>query len=347
MMIKPMSAIRRFFGKPFRWAALYGMALTLFFAFTLLDAFVIPKALVKVHLKAAAQATDNGSGAAQAETEDDPQPDAASPQAATPAQTDPVITATSYENGNIHITIETVREYDTTFYVADVVLSDASLLKTALAGDVYGRNIKDTPSDMTEEHNAIFAINGDYYGFRDYGYVIRNGVLYRNAANAGTEALVIDEDGNFSIAAEGGVSAESLMESDAWQVLSFGPALVEDGEIAVGVNEEISGKSSGSNPRTAIGQIGQLHYLFIVSDGRTSSDAGLSLYQLAEQFYKRGCTVAYNLDGGGSSSMVFNGEIVNTTVSGGGKGGKGGKSGGNTASVSERQVSDIVYIGYE
>lgn len=342
-----MSTIKRFFRKPFRWAILYGVALTLFFAFTLLDAFVIPKALAKVQNKAAAQAT-SAPDAAQAETEDTEQPESAPDQSVSSVSSDPVITATSYEDENIRITIETVREYDTTFYVADVTLSDAALLKTALAGDTYGRNIKDTTSDIAKAAGAIFAINGDYYGFRDYGYVVRNGVLYRSAVNEGTEALMINEDGNFSIVQEGNVSAESLMESGAWQVLSFGPALVDGSDISVGVNQEISGQSANSNPRTAIGQVGELHYIFIVSDGRTSSDAGLSLYQLAEQFQKRGCAVAYNLDGGGSSCMVFNGEIVNTTVNSGGrnKSGKGGKSITNTSS-SERQVSDIVYIGYE
>lgn len=85
-----------------------------------------------------------------------------------------------------------------------------------------------------------------------------------------------------------------------------------------------------SNPRTAIGQISALHYLVIVSDGRTSESAGLTLYQLATLFAQRGCTVAYNLDGGGSSTMVFNGNVVNNPTSG--------------RSITERAVSDIVYI---
>lgn len=338
-----MRAIKGFFRKPFRWATLYGVALTLFFAFTLMDAFVIQKALVKVQAKGTAQAS-SAPDTAQVETEDAKQSASAPDESAASAPSDPVITATSYEDENIRITIETAREYDTTFYIADIVLSDATLLKTALAGDMYGRNIKDTTSGMAAAAGAIFAINGDYYGFRDYGYVIRNGVLYRSAVNAGVEALVIDEDGNLSIVQEGGVSAESLLKSGAWQVLSFGPALVEGGEIVVGVNQEISGQSATSNPRTAIGQVGELHYIVIVSDGRTASDAGLSLYRLAEQFEKRGCTVAYNLDGGGSSCMVFNGKVVNTTVNGGGK--KGGR-GVSSTSNNERQVSDIVYIGYE
>ena len=87
-----------------------------------------------------------------------------------------------------------------------------------------------------------------------------------------------------------------------------------------------------SNPRTAIGIIDELHYVFVVSDGRTTESEGLSLYELAQVMKDLGCTVAYNLDGGGSSTMYFNGEVVNNPTSG--------------MSDGERSVSDIIYIGY-
>lgn len=61
--------------------------------------------------------------------------------------------------------------------------------------------------------------------------------------------------------------------------------------------------------------------------------AGLSLYELAALFEERGCSVAYNLDGGGSSAMYFNGQVMNRPTTGGRR-------------IGEREVSDIVYIGY-
>ena len=86
-----------------------------------------------------------------------------------------------------------------------------------------------------------------------------------------------------------------------------------------------------SNPRTAIGMIEKGHYVMVVSDGRTSESAGLTLYQLAGVMKDLGCTEAYNLDGGGSTTMVFNGNVINKPT-----------TNGNT--ISERAVSDIVYI---
>ncbi|MFV0412748.1 MAG: phosphodiester glycosidase family protein, partial [Oscillospiraceae bacterium] len=158
-------------------------------------------------------------------------------------------------------------------------------------------------------------------------------VLYRSIArSAGNDdALVMDADGNFSIVKESTTDAEALAESGAWQIFSFGPALVENGEIAVEESSEV-GQAMESNPRTAIGQVGEGHYIIVVSDGRTSESEGLSLYQLAEIMQQYGCTTAYNLDGGGSSTLVFNGQTINNPT-----GGRGS---------SERQVSDIVYIGY-
>jgi len=244
---------------------------------------------------------------------------------------DPVITDSSYQDSNIQITINKIREYDTDIYIADVVVSDVAYLKTALAENTFGRNIKETTSDMADEHDAIIAINGDYYGFRNAGFVIRNGVLYQTAARSGTnEALVIDADGGFEIIDEAGSDAQALYDQGALQVFTFGPGLINDGEISVTNRSEVS-RSMRSNPRTAIGMIDKLHYIFLVSDGRTSQSAGLSLLELAEVMHEYGCTVAYNLDGGGSSTMVFNGQVINNPTDG--------------HSYGERKVSDIIYIG--
>jgi len=290
----------------------FSLLLTFAFSYVLLDTFVIPQSLTTVETKSAVASTA---------------------AATSQSQTDATVSKNSYEDENIQINIETVRKYDTTFYVADIQLTDASYLQTALADNTYGRNLKETTSDTAEANDAIFAINGDYYGFRDSGYVLRNGTVYRDTArSSGTnEDLVIDKNGDFSIISEDETSLDSLDTDEIWQILSFGPALIKDGEIAVDSSSEVS-QSRNSNPRTAIGQISALHYVVIVSDGRTSESEGLSLLELAREFEERGCTTAYNLDGGGSSTMYFNGNIINNPTDG--------------RSSGERKVSDIVYIGY-
>lgn len=214
--------------------------------------------------------------------------------------------------------------------MADVEVTDGTSILSAFANNTYGRNITDTTSDMAEENNAVLAINGDYYGARQSGYVIRNGVVYRNQGSNG-EDMVISKDGTLSFISESDTTTDSLIQKQAWQVLSFGPVLVENGEVAVTENDEV-GMAMASNPRTAIGTVAKNHYLFVVSDGRTSESAGLSLYELANFMKALGATNVYNLDGGGSSTMVFQGEVVNNPTTNGNK-------------ISERAVSDILYIG--
>ena len=167
-----------------------------------------------------------------------------------------------YQSDNISITLTTQRIQDTQVYIADVQLKDASLLRAGLADDAFGRNVGEATSVIAEEVGAILAINGDYYGFRDEGFVMRNGYLYRDTARSGygNDDLVIYEDGTFAIVDEANSDAQTLADEGAVQIFSFGPGLVEDGEITVNEATEVD-QAMRSNPRTAIGMIEPLHYL--------------------------------------------------------------------------------------
>ena len=243
-------------------------------------------------------------------------------------------TVDSYSDDNISIKLNEYTVSGTVVHVAEVK-ADPEYLKTAFAQGSYGKNVTAATSDIADSVNAILAINGDYYGAQEKGYVIRNGKLYRSTAVSGKEDLVIYKDGSFETINESEVTADQLIAKGAVQTLSFGPALVENGNVSVDADDEV-GRAMASNPRTAIGIKPDGTYIFVVSDGRTDESEGLSLLQLAEFMKTLGAETAYNLDGGGSSTMVFNGSVVNTPTGGGIGNGSG----------SERKVSDIVYIGY-
>lgn len=304
--------------KRYLWGILYGIVLTSFTIYVLLDTFVIPREYITVPNNTVPKHSEAVLSATKTETQQEPR--------------EPTVTETSYMDENISIEITEYREYNTTIYVADIRLSSAEYLKTALAKGIYGKNVTQKTSETAEDNGAILAINGDYYGSQERGYVLRNGILYRNAADRNQEDLVIYKDGSFEIITESEIPADTLAKNGAEQILSFGPALIIDGEISVTKNEEV-GKAMASNPRTAVGIVDELHYVFVVSDGRTSESKGLSLFQLAEFMMSLNVKTAYNLDGGGSSTMVFNGKIINNPTTGGN-------------SIKERSVSDIVYIGY-
>lgn len=238
----------------------------------------------------------------------------------------------AYSDSEMSVILKHYREYETDIYLADIRIDSPEYLKCAFARDTYGRNIKEKTSVTARRVGAVVAVNGDYYGARELGFVIRNGELYRAAPDVKLDALVIGADGDFDIVSQRSTRAAQLLAGGARHVFTFGPGLISDGEITVGRGDEVE-QSMTSNPRTAIGRIGDGHFVLLVSDGRTSTSEGLSLYELADFLQKLGVGDAYNLDGGGSSTMYFMGEIVNYPTTDGKK-------------FSERSVSDIVYIGY-
>lgn len=248
----------------------------------------------------------------------------------------PVVTDTTYtsDDASIAVTRYTQGSGDdtVTYYVADVALSDATLLRSAFANNQFGENITALVSETAEANGAILAVNGDYYGFRDSGIVIRNGVVYRD--DGAREGLVFYEDGSVAVYDETQTTAAELLADGAWNTLSFGPAVVEDAAVVSGIDEvEIDtniGNHSiqGEQPRTAIGVTADGRILIVVVDGRNAGySRGVTMTELADIMVSLGATTAYNLDGGGSSELWFNGEVVNQPSNGG-----------------ERATSDILCI---
>ena len=255
----------------------------------------------------------------------------------TTVDADAETTATTYTSDTTSITISTVvtgsGDDQVTYYVADVVVDDATRIRAGFADNEFGENIIQDTSDIAEANDAVFAINGDYYGYRSSGIVIRNGVLYRD--DGARTGLAMYADGTVEIYDETTTTGEELLDAGVWNTLSFGPALVDDGAIVEGIEDvEVDtnfGNHSiqGNQPRTAIGLIDTNHYVFVAVDGRSEGySRGVTMTELAQIFVDLGATTAYNLDGGGSTTMVFDGELVNDPL------GKG----------DERGTSDILYV---
>ena len=302
----------KFLKKRYAYASVLGLLLTGSFSYSMLKTFVLAETISTV------ATTSTSSNAA----------------AASQATKTATVTDSSYKDDNISVNLSETTVNNTQVYVADITLSSSDYLKTAFAQNAYGTNVTAKTSVTAADNNAILAVNGDYYGANSTGYVIRNGVVYRDTVreDSSNGDLAIYKDGSFKVIYEDQISAEQLVNGGVVNLLAFGPALVENGEIAVDTNTEV-GQAMASNPRTAIGIIDENHYIIVVSDGRTSESEGLSLYQLAEVMKSYGAKTAYNLDGGGSSTLYFNGQVINKPTTGGNK-------------ISERAVSDIVYIGY-
>jgi exopolysaccharide biosynthesis protein len=220
-----------------------------------------------------------------------------------------------------------------TYYVADVQLKAGALLQAGLA-DGFQQGKVDYTSSIAEAGGAILAINGDYCTARDTGIIIRNGVLYLNTPTR--MGLALYNDGTMKVYDEREVTADQLLADGVYNTYSFGPVLLDNGTIPEGLDttevEDVGQEHTilGTQPRTAVGVVDANHFVFVVVDGRSSGySRGVALSELAQILKDLGCTTAYNLDGGGSSAMYFNGELVNNPL------GKG----------KERGVSDILYVG--
>jgi len=246
-------------------------------------------------------------------------------------------TATSYTSDTAKISIEKVETGSgndkVTYYVADVQVSDATIVKSAFANDEFGQNIIANTSEIAKDAGAVLAINGDYYGFRTTGMVIRNGVKFRDSG--ARQGLAYYTDGTVKLYDETKTTADALVEAGVWNTLSFGPGIVSDGKAVSGIDSvEVDtnfGNHSiqGQQPRTGVGVIDTNHHLWIVVDGRsTGYSRGVTMTEFAQIFVDHDAQLAYNIDGGGSSTMVFQDKLVNNPL------GKG----------QERGTSDILYV---
>ena len=225
----------------------------------------------------------------------------------------------SYNKDGISINIEHVSRSGIRMWVAHVKLSNpAEQLHAAFGSGKYGGS-RQTTSRMAKNNGAILAINASGFSGNYPGSpVVRYGKVYADGADK--VSMGITKDGKlFTI---GKKTGQEYVEAGAYHTFSFGPVLVENGQAKSFSNKD-------KHPRTCIGQKADGSYLIIVVDGRRSGwSSGMTYAQLAKEFVDRGAVFAYNLDGGGSTSLVFQNQVLNKP----------------SDATGERPVADIIYI---
>lgn len=252
---------------------------------------------------------------------------AADSPAPQPTQTQAPDGVWAYENSRVSVHITRNVQGGFTYYAADIKLTDPSQFSYAFSHEKYGAS-EEALSDIAARHDPLVAINGDYYSFHNNGIILRGGKVFRKNKSS-RHLLIVENNGDLRVMTDRsekqGVVAARLENEGVLHTFEFGPVLVENGE-AVKLNSAIVRVGDGYlEPRTAIGQLGPLHYLILVVDGRSQSSEGCDLPTLQRLFLEHGVSVAFNLDGGGSTTLWFDGRVIN-----------------NPASGDERKVSDIV-----
>lgn len=232
----------------------------------------------------------------------------------------------SYQSANVNISW-TRHEDDmagnsVVYYIADIYLRSIDYMRTAISEHGY-----QSVAALAAANDAILAINGDYSLARELGPIVRDGMLFRD--NSFGDVLVLYRSGEMKTFSSVEFDMAAEAEKGILDVWSFGPMLL-DGEGRS--MHEFDTTVAAANPRTAIGYYEPGHYCFVAVDGRgCEGSSGCTMEELSKLFEDLGCAAAYNLDGGQSSVMVWNGGsmTVNSPANGG------------------RPVSDIIYIPKE
>lgn len=220
-------------------------------------------------------------------------------------------TETLYVSHDVRLELSEQRQYNSDIHIVDVYVRNIENFRTTFAGgsDVYD-GTRATVQEMAERENALAAINGDYCGFIWGGeyVVLRNGVFfYSNPTRA---VCVLYYDGSmrtfwkpYNVTGDD-FDLDQAMADGAWQIWSFGPALLDD------EGQPNTLYFDPARPRTVLGYYEPGHYAFITVDGRTETNAGVTMDELAELCASLGLTQGFNLDGGQSTTLVFDGELV-------------------------------------
>ena len=243
-----------------------------------------------------------------------------------------VITENSYTSPNVSVTVTQgvcgAEGKESVYYAADIYIGNIDCFRSYFAHNATYPNRTDLFPRMVEESNAILAINGDYCGFNFGGIIFRNGVMYSDVPN-GEDICILLRDGSMLCTDSTAFDITDYGEENVYQIWSFGPSLLSDSGKALTESEmQVPYYLAGNHPRTALGYYEPGHYCFVVADGRQSGySVGPTMEELAGVMEKLGCTMAYNLDGGGSSMMSLNGTFAN-----------------KPSTAGERDVPDILLI---
>ena len=239
-------------------------------------------------------------------------------------------TENGYRDETIIVEMDKQRMYDSDVYIAYVKIATPSQIRTAIAGKKMGASSTNHTSVISKNYNGIVAINGDYYTKTKAGYIVRMGKTYREKTSKNMDLLLIDELGDFHILQKGHDNQKDALaafqsEHEIVNGFFFGPGLVIDGEVQE-IPKDYQFDPNQKNPRAGIAQLGTLTYALVVVNGRTNDSEGVTMAEFADVMLQLGAQQAYNLDGGNSATLVFNGEVYNDKPQ------------------AERSVTDILYF---
>ncbi len=217
----------------------------------------------------------------------------------------------SYISHRVEILLFQMVERDYRGYLAKIKLFDPDAIKVRLARDEFGRI--ETTSSSVKEEGAVFGVNGGgfFYSQGIYlpmGNTMVDGKLVNNFLSSTNAVFFAGFSSSGDLVGGQFLQEQELMKLDAVSGVSFSPILLQ-GRLPV----EIPARwRQTRHPRTIVGSFGNGDIFFWVIDGRQPGwSRGATLEEIQIKLLELGVVDAYNLDGGGSTTMVFKGKLLN------------------------------------
>ena len=221
----------------------------------------------------------------------------------------------SYTSKNVEILIFELKNEDLRGYMAKIKLKNNDSLKITMASADVASG--ETTSQAAKREGAVFAVNGGGFAWGTIegkqrllpiGNTMIGGKLAMDFQPPFNDVVFIGFTRQNRLVGGSFETEEQLKASGAYQGVSFVPQLINDWEPSVIPSQWANTKQ----PRTVTGQYPNGDIFFIVVDGRQSNwSSGISLEEMQVLLMRLGIMEAYNLDGGGSSAMYFNGKVLN------------------------------------
>ena len=213
---------------------------------------------------------------------------------------------------------------------SEVKIAHPSQFRRFLSGGVFGSDKLYVTTEMAKSVNAVVASSGDFYGYRQAGTLVYDGVV-RRVNNGLVDTCYVDENGDLLFTSrfeqlDKEASQQFVDENRILFSLAFGPVLIENGEVITPESYAV-GEINDHYPRSALCQLGELHYLLAVVNGEEAQPEVPTIHRFAENLQKSGIQTAYALDGGQTAVIAMDGQLINAVLYG-----------------HQRKISDIIYF---
>ena len=217
-----------------------------------------------------------------------------------------------------------------TYTFSEVKIAHPSQFRRFLAGGEFGSDKLYITTEMASSVNAVVASSGDFYSYRQAGTLVYDGKV-RRIHNGLVDTCYIDENGDLHF-----TGRFEQMDEDQAQAyvdenrilfsLAFGPVLIREGEVVTPPGYVV-GEINDLYPRSALCQLGKLHYLLAVVNAEGDGQSVPTIHRFARNLRDSGIQTAYALDGGQTAVIAMNGELINAVLFG-----------------YQRKISDIIYF---